>query len=102
MIVDFDAEVFLWAARTQSWFFAAVPPEIGEDIRQIPRMRRGFGAVSVRARIGATVWSTSIFPDSGSLREPGGYVLPLKRAVRQAEGIGESGTVRVRLEVLDG
>ncbi len=102
MIVEFDAEVFVWAARTESWFFAAVPAEVGADIREIPRMRRGFGAVRVQARIGATVWRTSIFPDSSGDGPSGAYVLPLKRAVREAEGIGDSGTVRVRLEVLDG
>ena len=31
----------------------------------------------------------------------GGYVLPLKRAVREAEGIGVDGVIAVWLEVLD-
>ena len=33
--------------------------------------------------IGQTVWQTSLFPH----RESGGYLLPLKAAVRKAEGI---------------
>lgn len=98
VIVEFDAEVFLWSARTESWYFAGVPAEVSADIREIPRMPRGFGSVRVQALIGDTRWRTSIFPDG----ERGSYVLPLKRAVREAEGIGESGIVRVRLEVLDG
>ncbi|KAA9087205.1 DUF1905 domain-containing protein [Microbacterium radiodurans] len=97
MIFEFDAEVFRWTARTQDWFFAAVPDEISADIREIPRMPRGFGAVRVRARIGGSRWETSIFPDS----DRGTYILPLKRSVRDAEGIGSDGVVRVGLETVD-
>ena len=98
MIVEFDGEVFRWDARDDaSWFFTAVPPELSADIREIPRPSRGFGSVRVRARVGDTEWSTSIFPDSTR----GSYVLPLKKAVRTAEGIGEGDDVDVRLEVVD-
>lgn len=98
MIVEFDAEVFRWDARTQAWYFAAVPTELSVQIREIPRMGRGFGAVRVAATIGDSSWRTSIFPDSGR----GAYVLPLKRSVREAENIGPDGVIRVRLEVIDG
>lgn len=98
MIIEFDTEVFRWNAREDShWYFAAVPPELSEDIREIPRPFRGFGSVRVRARIGGSQWSTSIFPDSSS----GSYVLPLKKAVRDAESLVDGGPVTVRLEVLD-
>lgn len=98
VIVEFDAEVFLWEARTEAWFFAAVPPELSSSIREIPRVPRGFGSVRVQARIGGSTWRTSIFPDS----DRGGYVLPLKKAIRDAEDIGgDVSVVRVRLEILD-
>lgn len=97
MIVEFDGEVFRWDARTDSaWFFTAVPQELSDDIREIPRTFRGFGSVRVRARVGDSAWTTSIFPGSG-----GAYVLPLKRAVRDAESLVDGGPVRVRLDVLD-
>ncbi|MGA7149589.1 MAG: DUF1905 domain-containing protein [Microbacterium sp.] len=99
MIIEFDGEVFRWDARDDaSWFFAAVPPELSDDIREIPRPSRGFGSVRVRARIGGSEWATSIFPDSSR----GGYVLPLKKAVRDAEGLVDGGPVVVRLDVLEG
>ena len=98
MIVEFESEVFRWDAREDSsWFFTAVPPELSEDIRELPRPPRGFGSVRVRARVGATEWTTSIFPDSTS----GSYVLPLKKAVRDAENLVDGGPVTVRLHVLD-
>lgn len=97
MIIEFEGDVFRWDAREDSaWFFTSVPPQLSEDIREIPRPYRGFGSVRVRARIGGTEWSTSIFPSDDA------YVLPLKKAVRDAEGLVEGGPVVVRLDVLDG
>ena len=99
MIIEFDGEVFRWEARDDaSWYFTSVPPELSEEIREIPRPYRGFGSVRVRARIGDTEWATSIFPSSNE----GTYVLPLKKKVRDAEGLVDGGPVTVRLEVLDG
>ena len=99
MIIEFDGEIFRWAAREDAaWFFTAVPPELSEEIREIPRPYRGFGSVRVRAHIGGSEWTTSIFPSSDS----GAYVLPLKKAVRDAEDLADGGPVTVRLEVLDG
>ncbi|MDY0910045.1 DUF1905 domain-containing protein [Microbacterium sp. CFBP9034] len=98
MIIEFEGEIFRWDAREDaSWFFTAVPPELSEEIREIPRPYRGFGSVRVRAHIGSSEWATSIFPSSD-----GTYVLPLKKAVRVAEGLVDGGPVVVRLEVLDG
>nr|WP_221446592.1 DUF1905 domain-containing protein [Microbacterium thalassium] len=98
VIVEFTAEVFRWDARDDaSWFFVAVPPELSEDIREIPRPQRGFGSVKVRAMIGGSAWATSIFPD----KSMGAYVLPLKKAVRDAEALAEGERATVRLDVLD-
>jgi len=51
----------------------------------------------VRATVGETSWTTSVFPDS----ESGRYVLPVKKAVRSAEDVDEGDTVDVILEVLE-
>lgn len=96
MIVETDSEVYRWAARSEAWFFAALPEDLSADIREIPRPRAGFGAVRVQARVGATTWRTSIFPGGD-----GRYVLPLKRAVRDAEGLVDGGPVHLRLEIID-
>ena len=99
MIIEFDGDVFQWEARDDAaWFFTAVPVELSAEIREIPRPYRGFGSVRVRARVGDTEWATSIFPSSNE----GTYVLPLKKKVRDAEGLVDGGPVTVRLEVLDG
>ena len=99
MIIEFDGEVFRWEARDDAaWYFTSVPPELSEEIREIPRPYRGFGSVRVRARVGGSEWATSIFPSSNE----GTYVLPLKKKVRDAESLVDGGPVSVRLEVLDG
>lgn len=97
MLIEFEGEVWRWEARTDSWFFTSLPPELSADIREIPRPHRGFGSVRVRARIGGSSWTTSIFPDSSR----GAYVLPLKKAVRDAEALGDGDIAVVSLEVLD-
>lgn len=97
MIVTFEGDVFRWEARSDSdWYFVALPPELSDDIRETQTFRRGFGGVRVDATIGASRWRTSIFPQAGGV-----YVLPLKRAVRDAEGIDPGALVRVDLRVLD-
>jgi hypothetical protein len=53
--------------------------------------------VRVRVTVGGSTWGTSIFPDSA----PGCYVLPLKRAVRQAEGLEAGNVVTVTDELVD-
>jgi len=59
--------------------------------------KRGFGAVRVKARIGGTTWGTSIFPS----RSRRAYVMGIKRAVREAEGVEEGAPVEVFLEIPD-
>ncbi|WP_454168662.1 DUF1905 domain-containing protein [Microbacterium paulum] len=97
MQIEFEGEIFRWQSREQEWIFVALPAPLSAEIAEIPRPRRGFGSVRVEARIGLSTWRTSIFPDAAQ----GAYVLPLKRAVREAEGIGAEGIVSVCLDVLD-
>jgi hypothetical protein len=92
----FTAELWEWKAR-DNWFFVSVPAEDSEEIRDRPLPPSGFGAVRVRATIGGSRWTTSIFP--GSHTE--GYSLPIKRAVRVAEQIAPLDRVAVEIELLD-
>jgi hypothetical protein len=52
--------------------------------------------VRVRATVGGSTWTTSIFPDKAR-----GYVLPLKRPVRAAEGLDVGDVATVSVELLD-
>jgi hypothetical protein len=99
MVVDFEAELWIWAARRDdSWTFVSLPVEASDEIRdRAGGQRRGFGSVRVEARVGASIWRTSIFPDS---QKTGGYVLPIKQAVRKANALTPGDTVKVTVEVL--
>jgi hypothetical protein len=99
VIVSFEAELWLWAARRDdSWTFVTVPAEESEEIRELAaEPRRGFGSVRVRVTIGGSTWRTSIFPDGAS----GSYVLPIKRAVRKAEDLDVGDVAVVTVELID-
>jgi len=94
--VVFDAELWLWdTRRTDTWAFVSLPASESEEIRDLAGgLRRGFGSVRVRATIGSSTWTTSIFPGSRA-----GYVLPVKRPIRVAEAldVGDVATVTVEL-----
>lgn len=101
VIVDFEAELWIWdARRDDSWTFVTLPVDASDEIRDRAAAtgpRRGFGSVRVRVTVGTTTWQTSIFPDGAR----GAYVLPIKRAVRKAQSLEEGDTAEVTVEVLD-
>ena len=95
----FSAELWIWdARRVDSWTFVSLPADASEEIRVVVGgRRRGFGSVRVRATVGATSWTTSIFPDSSH----GAYVLPIKRDVRRAEALDAGDTATVTVELIE-
>lgn len=94
----FDAELWLHTGDA-AWHFLTVPHDVSDDIEaRTEEDRRGFGSARVRVTVGRTTWSTSVFPDT----KRGTYVLPFKKDVRRAEGVGVGDTVSVRLELVDG
>jgi Domain of unknown function (DUF1905) len=96
--VVFDAELWLWdARRTETWTFVSLPAVQSEEIRDLAGgLRRGFGSIRVRATIGSSTWTTSIFPGSQA-----GYVLPVKRPVRVAEALDVGDVATVTVELID-
>ncbi|MGB3456251.1 MAG: DUF1905 domain-containing protein, partial [Litorimonas sp.] len=80
-----------------AWHFITVPDETSAAIRSFaPESKRGFGSARVSVTIGETVWRTSVFPD----KQSGGYLLPVKKAVRSAEGLAAGDAATVRLELV--
>jgi hypothetical protein len=96
--VVFDAELWLWdARRSDAWVFVSLPAGESEEIRDLAGgLRRGFGSLRVRAAIGTSTWTTSMFPSSG-----GGYVLPVKRPIRVAEALDVGDVATVTVELID-
>ena len=74
-----------------------MPADQADDIRSLTEgRRRGFGSVKVRAAINGSRWSTSVFPDSSR----GTFILPVKKAIRVAEGVEAGDAVTVVLELV--
>ncbi|OZM83940.1 DUF1905 domain-containing protein [Pseudonocardia sp. MH-G8] len=93
MDLQFTAE--LWEWRGPAPFYWLTVPEDGCDhVRaEASAASYGWGAIPVRVRIGATEWETSLLPKGG------GYVLPVKDAVRRAEDVDQGDTVAVAMSV---
>ena len=77
----FSAEPWKWDARASTWVFLTLPTEISDEIDELVPEPGGFGSVRVNVQIGATKWSTSLFPDKSA----GSFILPLKRSVRDKD-----------------
>lgn len=94
----FTAVPWRWEASTgpNGWVFASLPEDLSDAIAETGRAA-GFGSVRVEVTIGATTWSTSVFPDHKRRT----YVLPLKRAVRRAERLEAGTTAVVELVLAD-
>jgi hypothetical protein len=95
VLVDLEFSAELWEWRGPAPFYWLTVPEDGcAHLRvEAAATSYGWGAVPVRARIGRTEWETSLLPKDG------GYVLPVKNAVRKAERVDEGDTVSVAMRV---
>lgn len=96
---SFTAEV--WEQEGPGrWHFVSLPEDAADEIEALaapPTTSKGFGSVRVDAVIGSSRWSTSIFPDTRRKT----YVLPVKKAVRQAESLSDGTTAHVELTIAD-
>lgn len=92
----FDAEVWLWKSDA-AWHFITVPHDVADEIEDMPLNRGGFGSVRVEVTIGSSTWRTSLFPS----KEHETFILPLKKQVRSAEGLGVGDTCSVTLAVVE-
>lgn len=91
---------FVFAGQVVEWrgpapyYFVPVPDDECADIREVAAMATyGWGVIPVEARVGAVTFETSLFPKDG------GYLLPLKSAVRKAEGLSAGDGVTVEMAV---
>jgi len=94
-VYEFSAPLWQWMARRDEWFFVSVPESMSDEIAaRSEGLTGGFNSVPVQVTIGRTNWRTSIFPGGD-----GRYSLPIKKAVRIAEGIDRDSPVDVTIEL---
>ncbi|MBB5866882.1 hypothetical protein F4553_000261 [Allocatelliglobosispora scoriae] len=93
MNLEFSGEVWFWKGPAP-WHFITVPEaECAALAAASSAVTYGWGMIPVAARIGETDCTTSLFPKDG------GYVVPVKAAVRKAEDLDVGDTVAVQLTV---
>lgn len=95
MVLDFSGEIIYWRGPAP-YHFVQVPEEQSAAIEDVSTaLTYGWGCIPVKARIGSTEFTTSLFPRDDM------YVVPVKVAVRKAEGLelGDAVDVRIVLDI---
>ncbi|MFM7029607.1 MAG: DUF1905 domain-containing protein [Micrococcales bacterium] len=93
MELEFSNQMIEWRGPAP-FYYVPVPPEESELIRETARqVSYGWGVIPVRATIGRTEFTTSLFPRDGV------YLVPVKNAVRLPEKLALGDTVVVSLEI---
>jgi Domain of unknown function (DUF1905) len=93
MKLEFSGEIWFWRGPAPHHFVTVPDEECGALEAASAFVTYGWGMIPVAAQIGATEWTTSLFPKDGR------YIVPIKASVRTAEGLGLGDTVTVRLTV---
>lgn len=77
----FAGDVFEWRGPSP-YHFVRVPDDVAAEIRLLaPTLTYGWGVIPATVTIGSTTVTTSLFPKDG------GYLVPLKDAIRKPENI---------------
>ena len=92
MEIEFSGEVVVWRGPAP-FHFVRLPLDAADLVDEVKAEVVYWGVVPVRARIGDTEFTTSMFPREET------WFLPVKDAVRRAEGVGLGDVVDVRLSV---
>lgn len=93
MELEFSGPVWFWRGPSP-FHFVTVPEAESAQIQAMAAVvTYGWGMIPVTARIGSTVWTTSLFPKDG------GYALPVKAAVRRAEQVEVDEVVTLQLTI---
>lgn len=100
--LSLTAPLARWQGDRGTYHLLTITGEPAEMIALHARLRRleygrqrGFGSVKVTARIGDTVWSTSVFPQKHSTE----WVVLVSRKVMQAERLICGDPVALMLEL---
>ena len=90
---NFVAEVIHWRGPAP-FYFARLPAEVAQKVSEMAKaVSYGWGVIPVEAVIGGVMFRTSLFPKEG------GYLLPLKDAVRKKIDIPENGVLEIGMVV---
>jgi hypothetical protein len=91
--LTFSGELWYWRGPAP-YHFITVPPDAARTIHAVAAdVTYGWGMIPAEVRIGASVWTTALWPKDG------GYVVPIKDRYRKTERLVLGDTVGVHLAV---
>jgi hypothetical protein len=89
----FETKLIEWRGPAP-FVYAPLPAPVADDLRSASRtLSYGWGCIPVAAEIGGVGFTTSLFPKDG------GYLLPLKVAVRRKTGVTVGDTVAIEMTI---
>jgi hypothetical protein len=93
MLLKFEGQVIYWRGPSP-FHFVAVPDPVAKKIKaEAARLTYGWGVIPVTATIRKVEFTTSLFPKDG------GYLLPIKNAVRLPELIEVGDNLKISLSL---
>lgn len=93
MDLRFRGEIVHWRGPAP-YHYVVVPAPEADELRAVASLvSYGWGVIPVAVTLGSTRWTTSLFPRDG------GYLVPIKDAVRRAEDVGLGDQVDLRVSV---
>lgn len=89
----FDGPIVYWRGPAP-WYFVPLPSDLAAELAYLaPTVTYGWGCMSAVVTMGESTYETSVVPKDG------GYLVPVKVAVRRAEGVDEGDVVSLRLVI---
>ena len=83
MRFSFTARLFEWRGPSP-YHFLRLPDEQADEVAAVKQaLTYGWGVIPATVTIGATTFTTSLFPKDG------GYLVPVKDAVRRGEALAD-------------
>ena len=93
MKLTITGDIFEWRGPAP-FLFVAVPDDASRDIKALAALvSYGWGVIPVTAQLGATSWTTSLFPKNGR------YHIPIKKIVQTPEQVTAGDVVTIQLTI---
>jgi hypothetical protein len=93
MRIEFDGIVWFWRGPAP-FHFVTVPEAESEQLAEVSdAVSYGWGMIPAAVALGDTTWTTALWPKDG------GYIVPLKTAVRGAEQVELDDDIHLIVEI---
>lgn len=93
-LYSFEAKVWSWSGQG-AWWFVNVPDSVSTGIRE----KYGKGMIKINIKVGKSKYESSLFPHKNT-KGSFGYLISIKKKIREIEGIYENDIVKVTFKII--